>query len=150
MTVQSPQQAIKRYEGKGFLDDFEDDSEDISDGGSRDDSPARHYTPPSPVEPVDTRLRRAEDLAPYKTYMKSVSTVVFVSWLLLAIVLALTERGPGMSTLGLSFGTHSLTLRPADIYMQLWVDNDPSNKSMFIGYAVFGMSTVLVAVIWCW
>ncbi len=102
VAMQSPEKAIKKFEGTGFLDDFSDDGEDISDGGSRDDSPDRHYTPPKPTPKASTSLRQVGDLAMYKYYLKSVKPGVFITWLLVLSLLAVSEKAPGMR--------HSLTL----------------------------------------
>ena len=99
VTTQSPQGAIKEYEGQGFLDDFSDDSEDISDGGSRDDSPARHYTPEKPKPQPNTSLRQTGDLKLYKYYLSSVRRSMFIMFLLLTVVHVLAERAPGTDTL---------------------------------------------------
>ena len=95
VSTQSPEKAIKKYEGKGFLDDFSDDEDDISDRGGQDDSPARHYTPPEPKEPIATDFRQTGDLALYKYYMKSVSTWIFIVWIFVLVILVVTEKAPG-------------------------------------------------------
>ncbi len=99
VTTQSPQSAIKEYEGQGFLDDFSEDSEDISDGGSRDDSPARHYTPEPPKPRASTSLRQTGDLKLYKYYLSSVRRGMFMAFLLILVLLVLVERAPGNETL---------------------------------------------------
>lgn len=97
VTMQSPKAAIKKFEGKGFLDDFSDDDEDISDGGSNDNSPARHYSPPKPAPKASTSLRQTGDYAMYKYYLKSVNPVVFILWLLLLGIHTVVEKAPGMN-----------------------------------------------------
>lgn len=38
----------------------------------------------------------------------------------------------------------------ADIYIRLWVEKDPDNKVLFIGYAVLGLSTIFINILWSW
>ncbi len=94
---QSPENAIEKFEGMGFLDDFSDDGEDISDGGSRDDSPDRHYEPPKPSPKASTSLRQMGDMAIYKYYLKSVKPGVFSLWLLVLCLISVSEKAPGMN-----------------------------------------------------
>ena len=97
VSIQSPEDAIKEYEGKGFLDDFSDDGEEISDDGSQASCPTRHYTPPEPQRPIPTHLAPTGDLALYKYYLKSVSKSIFAVWLVVLVLLVVTEKGPGIS-----------------------------------------------------
>jgi hypothetical protein len=96
VSIQSADKAIKEYEGKVFLDDFSDDGEDISDVGSQDNSPARHYTPPEPKQPIPTDFGLTGDLALYKYYLKTVSKSILTVWLVVLVILVVTEKGPGM------------------------------------------------------
>lgn len=34
--------------------------------------------------------------------------------------------------------------------MRLWVENDPRNKELFIGYALIGAGYLITAALWAW
>ncbi len=149
VSTQSPDDAIKEYAGKGFLDDFSDDGDDISDRGSQDDSPARHYIAPEPKDPIAANFRPTGDLALYKYYLTFVSKPVFILWLVVVVVLVVTERGPGILKPNCQHNfVYTLIVRHADIYMRLWIERDPENKLFFVGYAAFGVVTVFLNLAW--
>ncbi len=94
-TMQTPQSAIRKYEGRDFLDGDEAGSELISDENSQDDSATRHYSPPAPKVKPSKQLHQTGDIKLYKYYLGSFSFKVLVVWLFVAGLVIITERGPG-------------------------------------------------------
>ncbi|KAK3175676.1 hypothetical protein K4F52_010059 [Lecanicillium sp. MT-2017a] len=149
VSTQSPEQAIKEYEGKGFLDDFSDDGEEISDEGSQEVSPTRHYTPPAAKEPIPTTFFPTGDLALYKYYLRSVSVYTFGLWCVVLVILVVTEKGPGISKSTSEHGIPQALIRHlTDLYMRLWTEHAPKNKLLFAGYAAFGVATLFTNLAW--
>jgi hypothetical protein len=37
-----------------------------------------------------------------------------------------------------------------DIYVRLWVDKDPNNKKLFIGYALLGVVNLIAIALYTW
>lgn len=94
--MQSPDDAIKEYEGKGFLDAYPDAQDGIIDKSGQEGTLAMNNAPPEPTKRPDTQLRQVGDMALYKYYIKSVSAVTFILWLVVLVLLTLTEKGPGI------------------------------------------------------
>jgi hypothetical protein len=94
-TMQSPQSAIKKYEGRDFLDGDEAGSELVSDENSQDDSATRHYSPPAPKAQPSKQLRQTGDIKLYEYYFRSFSFKMLMVWLFVASLVIITEKGPG-------------------------------------------------------
>lgn len=96
VTVERAKKAIEKYGDANFLDD--DSDEGSSDSGSQDDSGAEQYSP-TQLQQEDNmaRLRQRGDISLYRYYLSSVTAWVLIVWLILTILVAVTERFPGMS-----------------------------------------------------
>ena len=96
VTVERAKKAIEKYGGANFLDD--DSDEGSSESGSQDDSGAEQYSP-TRLQQEDNMacLRQRGDISLYRYYLSSVTAWVLIVWLILTILVAVTERFPGMS-----------------------------------------------------
>lgn len=86
---------IKKYEGQGFLDDFSDNSEMISDLGGRQEPAAGQNAHEKPKPRPTTSLRQYAGLDLYKYYLSSVHRSSFIMFLVIMVLHVVGERAPG-------------------------------------------------------
>jgi hypothetical protein len=95
LTVERAKEAIEKYGVANFLD--ADSDEGGSDSGGQDDPVVRQYSPPQLQQDDDiAHLRQRGDISLYRYYLGSVTAWVLIIWLILTILVAVTERFPGM------------------------------------------------------
>lgn len=139
--METPASAIQTYGGEDFLESDHVPHEDQA-------SVATPASESKSLAPAD--LRQRGDVKLYKYYLGTVRYGVLLPWLFFAVMVVALEKLPGMVYHLFCTLNYPLNLCSTDIYVRIWVDKAPENKSLILGYAILGIAAMASVVPWFW